>query len=159
MGISIIVALAVSGGFYAYRYFSSDAAQSSVGDCASVTGSMLSPTYAKVGCDAPNASYVVAKVLGSTSEKCGEPYSEYTEKVPRGPSSKLCLMDNFAEGACYEGRQPLGVEFRKVDCGAPNTTKISKVVKGKADGSVCEKGAIPLVFPEPPTTYCGSRDK
>lgn len=152
--IAIIALVVVAAGVYAYNYFSSDAAQSAAGDCAAVTGSSSAPQYSEAACDAPEANFVVAKVLGSTTDKCGgDNYVEYTETADRGPDSKLCLMPNFVEGGCYTGSDDPAT-LHKADCTVPGSIKVDKVIKDTADESACPQDTGPFVIPEPKTTFC-----
>ncbi|MBY8852772.1 hypothetical protein K7G98_32910, partial [Saccharothrix sp. MB29] len=141
---------------YGFNYFTSDAAQTKAGDCASVTGTATKPEYKTVDCGAAEANYTVGKVLDSTSASCGGDgvYDEYTETARRGPDSKLCLMPNFVEGKCYElTSSTTQMGYPPVDCGQPQVFELVKAVKGSADGSACGD-ATPLVYDEPKTTFC-----
>ncbi|MEU6149700.1 hypothetical protein ABZ816_06845 [Actinosynnema sp. NPDC047251] len=146
----IVVGLVI----YGFNYFSSDAAQTKAGDCASLSGTRTKPEFKTVACGAAEANYTVAKVLGSLSESCGgKYYDEYTETARRGPDSKLCLLPNLAEGSCYELDNPTNVGYPAVDCGKSGVLKLTKVVKDSDDESACGDGA-PMAFSEPKTVFC-----
>ncbi len=154
--LTYVAGLVVAGlVIYGFNYFTSDAAQSKAGDCASLTGTTTKPDFKTVDCGAAEANYTIAKVLGSTSEKCGgEYYDEYTERARRGPDSKLCLIPTLKEGSCYElttGGTSMG--YPPVDCGKTGVFKLVKHIKGTDDESQCTEGA-PLAFPEPKQLFC-----
>jgi hypothetical protein len=154
--ITIIAIVVVGGGVYAFNYFTSDVAQAKVGDCAHVSGTKSKPDYKAVACDSADANYIVAKSLSSTSSSCGGTYDEYIESGGRGPSTKLCLMPNWAEGNCYNLNDEANMGYPKIDC-KPGTIKIVKIIKGSANESACPEGAGGFTFPEPPTTICAAQ--
>jgi hypothetical protein len=150
---SIVAFLVIGAGAYAFNYFTSDAAQTKAGDCASLTGSASSPEFETVKCDSDKANYSVGKVLQSAGDNCGGTYDEYVETARRGPDSKLCLVPNFAEGSCYEVDGSSDMGYPKADCNKTGAVKVTKVVKGSDDESACgELGAF--AFPEPKITFC-----
>ncbi|MEV0680932.1 hypothetical protein AB0I60_30895 [Actinosynnema sp. NPDC050436] len=153
--LTYVAGLVVAGlVIYGFNYFTSDAAQTKAGDCASLSGTRTKPEFKTVGCDAAEANYTVGKVLGSLSESCGgQYYDEYTETARRGPDSKLCLVPNLAEGKCYELDNSTNVGYPVVDCGKSGVAKLTNVVKGSDDESACGDGA-PIAFSEPKITYC-----
>jgi hypothetical protein len=151
--LTAVIGLVVAGVVvYGINYFTSDAAQSKAGDCASLTGTTTSPDFKTVDCGSAEANYTIGKVLGSLSESCGENYDEYTESARRGPDSKLCLVPNLVEGSCYEdsGTQ---MGYPAVDCSKSGALKLVKLVKGSVDESACGD-AVPLTYAEPKTTFC-----
>lgn len=156
--ISVIVLLVIGGGFYAFNYFTNDAAQAKAGDCAKVSGTKSKPNYDSIGCDSADATHVVGKALSKTSESCGtnSNYDEFT-LTGRGPDTKLCLMPKWNEGECRTYKEGTA-DYPKVDCGAAKGTdviKVVKVVKGSTDVSQCpQENSAPAAFPEPPTVYC-----
>ncbi|MEV8438544.1 hypothetical protein AB0425_14295 [Actinosynnema sp. NPDC051121] len=154
--LTAIIGIVVAGVVvYGINYFTSDAAQSKAGDCASLTGTTTKPDFKTVDCGSAEANYTIGKVLGSTSESCGtDGYDEYTETARRGPDSKLCLVPILAEGNCYDiDSTNTQMGYPPVDCGKSGVYKLVKLVKGSADESACVDAA-PLVYPEPKTTFC-----
>ncbi|MCC8247885.1 LppU/SCO3897 family protein [Saccharothrix luteola] len=153
--LTAIIGIAVAGVVvYGINYFTSDAAQSKAGDCASVTGTNTKPEFKTVDCGSAEANYTIGQVLDSTTAKCAsEYYDEYTETARRGPDSKLCLVPNLVEGSCYDLDSTTQMGYPAVDCGKAGTVKLVKLIKGSADESACGEGA-PLTFPEPKTTLC-----
>ncbi|GGS27499.1 MULTISPECIES: LppU/SCO3897 family protein [Actinokineospora] len=148
--LGFVVALVVAGGVaYAVNYFSSDAAQTKAGDCASVTGTTSAPEFSTVECTAPEANYTVGKVLSSTSESCGEGYDEYTETARRGPDSKLCLAPRLVAGECHQFSGSTTMGYPKVPCSTQGALKVTEVT-AEAD---CAEGT-PLAYPEPKVVYC-----
>lgn len=150
--ITAIIGIAVAGlVVYGINYFTSDAAQSKAGDCASLTGTTTSPDFKTVDCGAAEANYTIGKVL-KLNESCGGYYDEYTETARRGPDTKVCLVPIMTEGSCYEleGNQ---MGYPVVDCAKSGAYKLVKQVKGSDDESACADGA-PLTFPEPKLTLC-----
>ncbi|PWK91243.1 hypothetical protein C8D88_1011277 [Lentzea atacamensis] len=136
------------------------------GDCASVTGTTISPKYKKVDCTSPEANYFIAKAMNSTSEACpSEDYAEYTESGRRRSSLKLCLVEKLEEGKCYEEELvKMNMEGMKVvDCSkggnefaVQKVFKVEKVVK--AATAECSGVAKPISYtePAPGITYCVS---
>ncbi|MFD0204752.1 MULTISPECIES: LppU/SCO3897 family protein [Saccharothrix] len=153
--LTAIIGIAVAGVVvYGINYFTSDAAQSKAGDCASVTGTSSKPEFKNVDCGSAEANYTIGKVLGSTAESCpGEYYDEYTETARRGPDSKLCLVPNLAEGKCYDLDGGTQMGYPAVDCGKSGVLKLTKLVKDSVDEAACGD-ATPLTYPEPKTTFC-----
>nr|WP_042196267.1 hypothetical protein [Kibdelosporangium sp. MJ126-NF4]CEL22502.1 SCH24.19c, hypothetical protein, len: 197 aa; unknown function, probable CDS suggested by positional base preference, GC frame analysis and amino acid composition. Contains proline/glutamine-rich region from residues 24-87 approx. and TTA (leucine) codon, possible target for bldA regulation, near N-terminus [Kibdelosporangium sp. MJ126-NF4]CTQ89358.1 SCH24.19c, hypothetical protein, len: 197 aa; unknown function, probable CDS sug len=153
--ITIIVLVVLGGGFYAFNYFTDDAAQAKSGDCAKLSGTKTKPEYGSIDCGSADATHVVGKALSSTSDKCGSNYDEYTQTQRRGPDTKLCLMPKWNEGECRKD-DPTSASYPKVDCtGATgDVVKVVKVVKGSDDEKQCPKETAPAPFPEPKTLYC-----
>ncbi|WP_367132918.1 hypothetical protein [Saccharothrix sp. HUAS TT1] len=153
--LTAVIGLVVAGVvIYGINYFTSDAAQSKAGECASLTGTSSEPEFKTVDCGAPEANYTIGKVLGSLSESCGDNYDQYTETARRGPDSKLCLVPNLVEGNCYDvDTTSTQMGYPPVDCGQSGVFKLVKLVKGSADESACVD-AVPLTYAEPKTTFC-----
>ncbi|MEV6715115.1 hypothetical protein AB0M48_24125 [Lentzea sp. NPDC051208] len=146
----VVVLIVVGGAFYAFNYFTNDAAQAKAGDCAVVSGTSTKPEYKPVDCGAAEANYTVGKA-GGTSEVCGEGYAEYTQSQRRGPKTKLCLAPLFSEGKCYaENTGDVGA--KAVECTASASFKVTKVAKDAAPQ--CAEGADPRSFPEAKLHYC-----
>lgn len=156
--VAIVVLLVVSGGFYAFRYFTDDAARASVGQCANLTGTEHDPTIEMLDCNSDNAKLKVAKVLDSATGSCpNADYSEYYKSSSRGPSYKLCLVPNLVEGQCYKiGASGKDTDFSKAPCGSGDVVKVAKVIQGSADEKACPGGGG-VSYPEPPTTFCVTR--
>ncbi len=92
-------------------------------------------------------------MLGSTTEKCGGGYDEYTETARRGPDSKICLVPNVVEGACYEDPATSSkMGMAKTECKA-GTIKVVKKADGVVDESLCAESS-PLTYTEPKLTLC-----
>ncbi|HEX8869435.1 MAG TPA: hypothetical protein VF821_27485, partial [Lentzea sp.] len=134
------------------------------GECASVTGTTISPKYKKVDCNATEANYFIAKVSKSTADKCpSEDYAEYTES---GRSSlKLCLVEKLQEGKCYQDELvKINMEGMKVvECPkTPNEFAVVKIYKvekvEKAATAECAEPSKPISYaePAPGITYCMS---
>jgi hypothetical protein len=151
--LTYIVGLIVVGAaFYAFNYFTSDAAQAKVGDCASVTGTTNKPEFKVVDCGSAEAGYTVGKSLG-LNESCGnESYSELTESARRGPKTKLCIAPVYAEGKCYSASST-SMDVKAVDCAGSDVLKVSKVVKDAA-APQCAEGETALTYPELKLNYC-----
>ena len=133
------------------------------GECASVTGTTISPKYKKVDCNAAEANYIIGKAMNSTTEACpSQDYAEYTETGRRGSALKLCLVEKLEEGKCYqEELVKMNMEGMKVvGCPAtPNEFAIQKILKieklVKAATAECgEATAISYAEPAPGITYC-----
>jgi uncharacterized low-complexity protein len=132
------------------------------GDCASVTGTTFSPKYKKVDCSSPEANYIIGKAMNSTTEACPTTnYTSYTESGRRRSSLKLCLVEKFEEGKCYQDDLvAVNMETKVVDCSAPRNqitteqvVKVEKVIKS-ANGDCGEAKALSFPEPAPGITYC-----
>jgi hypothetical protein len=154
----ILVKSLISGGISSISEPSAKA-----GDCASVTGTTISPKYKKVDCGSSEANYFIAKAMNSTTEACpSEDYAEYTESGRRKSSLKLCLVEKLEEGKCYEEELvKMNMEGMKVvDCSKGNNefavqkvVKIEKVVKA-ATADCGDATAVSYTEPSPGITYC-----
>ncbi|MGW6935082.1 LppU/SCO3897 family protein [Lentzea sp. NPDC054927] len=133
------------------------------GDCASVTGTTISPKYKKVDCGSAEANYFIAKAMNSTTEACpSEDYAEYTESGRRSSSLKLCLVEKLEEGKCYqeeivkinmEGMKPVTCPATPNEFAITKILKIEKVVKA-ATAECGEATAVAYAEPAPGITYC-----
>ncbi len=133
------------------------------GECASVTGSTISPKYKKVDCNAAEANYIIGKVSKSTTEACpSKDYAEYTESGRRSSSMKLCLVEKLDEGKCYQeelvklnmdGMKPITCPATPNEFAVQKTLKIEKVVKA-ATAECGEATAFSYAEPAPGITYC-----
>lgn len=166
---SVIAFVLVAGGVILVKSFIGGGLNSitepsaKAGDCASVTGTTISPKYKKVDCGSSEANYFIAKAMKSTSEACpSADYAEYTESGRRSSSLKLCLVEKLEEGKCYEEELvKLNMEGMKVvDCSKGNNefavqkvVKIEKMVKA-ATAECGEATAISYAEPAPGITYC-----
>ncbi|WP_434451348.1 LppU/SCO3897 family protein [Lentzea sp. E54] len=158
VGGVLLVRAVIGGGLDAITEPSAKA-----GECASVTGTTIRPNYKKVDCNAPEANYIIAKAMKSTTEACpSEDYAEYTESGRRSSSLKLCLVEKLEEGKCYEEEiVKINMEGMKVvDCSKGNNEfavqkvfKVEKVVKSAA-GDCGEATPISYTEPSPGLTYC-----
>jgi hypothetical protein len=166
---SIIGVIVLAGAFFLVKSLiggglsSITGPSAKAGECASVTGTTISPKYKKVDCGAPEANYIIAKAMTSTTEACpSDDYAEYTESGRRSSSLKLCLVEKLEEGKCYEEEMvKISMEGMKVvDCSKGNNefavqkvVKIEKVVKA-ATADCGEATAISYTEPQPGITYC-----
>ncbi|MEU3648927.1 hypothetical protein AB0E59_36520 [Lentzea sp. NPDC034063] len=151
--LTYIVGLIVVGGaLYAFNYFTSDAAQSKVGDCASVTGTTSAPEYKVVDCGSAEATYTIGKTLGLNESCANEGYSEYSEGSRRGPKTKLCIAPLYAEGKCYDANAT-SMDVKAIDCSGAGAIKVTKVVKDAA-APQCAEGEVAFAFPEVKLNYC-----
>ncbi|USX49583.1 hypothetical protein [Lentzea sp. HUAS12] len=158
VGVGILVKALISGGLSSIGEPSAKP-----GECASVTGTTFKPNYKKVDCAAPEANYIIAKAMKSTTEACpSDDYAEYTESGRRTSSLKLCLVEKLEEGKCYqEELVKMNMEGMKVvDCSkgsnefaVQKVLKIEKVVKS-ATADCGEATAISYTEPSPGLTYC-----
>lgn len=160
VGAFILVRALLSGGLSSISEPSAKA-----GDCASVTGTTISPKYKKVDCGSTEANYFIAKAMNSTTEACpSEDYAEYTESGRRSSSLKLCLVEKLEEGKCYQEEiVKINMEGMKVvECPkAPNEFAVQKILKiekvVKAATAECgEATAVAYAEPAPGITYCVS---
>lgn len=125
------------------------------GDCASLTGSTGEGRYHAVACSESTANYVAASTV-ATSQTC--PNSEDLSWVPAraiDPEIRLCLVPLYAEGRCYPGERS-GYDLTAVDCGEPNTFKVTRVSRDVPPAS-CAAGEGTRAYPEVKLTYCVRR--
>jgi hypothetical protein len=151
LGIAAVFLLVLVSGFILSQLQGNASDQAEAGDCARITGAADSPKYQVKPCDANDATVKIAKVLPKDERNCptgGTPYSTYTG------SSTFCLMPNFAEGRCYGQNRESGIA--KVDCGTPDSVRVTKVVNGKNDPAACGN-ARSAAFPDPAVTFCLER--
>jgi hypothetical protein len=151
----VLVVLLGVGGYFVYKNWGTEAQQTKPGECVSITGPKFSPKFEKLACDSPNATHTVAKSLGTSGEKCADPYSEFTETLDEKPVAKLCLIENLPEGVCLKDEMvQMDASSKRVDCSTPEAIKVVKVVKGQADKALCPEGSQAFVYPDLPTTQC-----
>lgn len=158
VGAFVVVRALISGGLSSITEPSAKA-----GDCASVTGTTISPKYKKVDCGSTEANYFIAKAMNSTTEACpSEDYAEYTESGRRSSSLKLCLVEKLEEGKCYqeelvkinmEGMKVVGCPAAPNEFAVQKILKIEKVVKA-ATAECGEATAVSYAEPAPGITYC-----
>ncbi|WP_149257470.1 hypothetical protein [Actinomadura sp. K4S16] len=116
-----------------------------------------------VACSAPTAAYRVA-MLGGHLGCDDNTYGETVSSGARG-GRYLCLMLNAKVGDCFhqEVGFPAG-KATKVACGPSATYRITAVVPGRTDPTLCGPDVNPLegepakpmalVYPRPPVTMC-----
>ena len=168
---SIIGVIVLAGAFFLVKSLiggglsSITGPSAKAGECASVTGTTINPTFKKVDCGAAEANYIIAKVTKNTSEACpSEDYAEYTETGRRSASLKLCLVEKLEEGKCYQeeiakvsmdGMKVVGCPAAPSEFAIMKVLKIEKVVKA-ATAECGEATAISYAEPAPGITYCVS---
>ncbi|MET9232308.1 hypothetical protein [Lentzea sp. NPDC003310] len=151
--LTYIVGLIVVGGaFYAFNYFTSDVAQAKVGDCAVVSGPTTAPEYKVVDCGSADATYTIGKTLAANESCANNSYAEISQKVKRGPSTRLCIAPLFAEGKCYD-EAATTMDVKAVDCSVSTAMKVTKVVK-EAAAPQCAEGESAYTYPEVKLNYC-----
>lgn len=162
---SILAFVLVAGGFFVVRTVLNSTGEPSAkpGDCAAVTGTTISPNYKKVDCGSPEANYIIAKAMKSTSETCpSDDYAEYEQSGGRRETLKLCLVEKLEEGKCYEeelvkismgGMKPVDCSKGNNEFAVQKVVKIEKVVKA-ATADCGEATAVSYNEPAPGITYC-----
>jgi hypothetical protein len=130
-----------------------DAHNTSVGECASVTGTTSKPQYDKVDCGSGKENYTVGVVLKST-ETCPEGYDEYYEEGTLN-NVKLCLAPVLADGKCYNFQSVSQTEmgYKDIPCTDPQASQV-KLMKGAQDSSGCQDPKHALVYAPIKTVYC-----
>jgi hypothetical protein len=156
IGIAVVVVAVIV--IVAVKAFSKNsAAKAGPGDCIKVNSATeKSADVEKIDCNDQVAVFKVAKKLDNDTDNC--PSNDYEKYMQSGGGSgdfALCLMLNAKEGDCLANIEDPAKRAR-VDCGKAQV-KVVKVVSGKADESACDQQTIPLVYPEPATTFCISQ--
>lgn len=140
--------------FVVFKVLSKDSAsKAEPGECIKVkSAAEKNPEIEPIDCADSIAVFKVAKKLDNDSDQCPTGgYSKYTQSG-RGSDFALCLMLNAKEGDCFANfEQP--AKLARVDCAGADL-KITRVVAGKTDETACDTASTPLVYPEPPTTFC-----
>ncbi|MBW4718958.1 LppU/SCO3897 family protein [Saccharothrix obliqua] len=149
--LAIVVAV---GGFFGIRYFVTNNAAASAGDCVSLSGQNNDRADVQtLDCGDDKASFKVGKVLDQAESMCPEEglYTEVSPTSSVGDGYKLCLLPNMVEGACYKPDE--GVGFAKGECVGTDAFKVTKVINDSTDLAQCPDSAG-MSYPEPAITYC-----
>jgi len=149
-----IVVVVLIGGFIAFQALNKNSAsKAGAGDCIKVNSATdKSADVEKIDCNDKIAVFKVAKKLGNDTDQCPTPdYEKYTQ-TGGGSDFALCLMLNGKEGDCFADYDD-PAKRRRVEC-ASAQVKVIKVVTGKADEASCDQQSVPLVYPDPATTFC-----
>jgi len=152
--VGIVVVLLV-GGFFVFKALDKKSPEkAAAGDCIKVNSATdKSADVEKIDCNDRIAVFKVAKKLGNDTDQCPSPdYEKYTQSGGGGGDFALCLMLNGKEGDCFADYDDPAKRAR-VDC-AKAQVKVVKVISGKADEASCDQQSVPLVYPEPATTFC-----
>ncbi|WP_157527882.1 hypothetical protein [Nocardia sp. NRRL S-836] len=161
---AIFVVIVLVGGFMILRgVFGSSEPSAKPGDCASMTGTTVNPTYKKVDCGSPEANYIIAKASKDTSDACpSKEYASYHQSGRRKESLKLCLVEKLEEGKCYEDPMA-GISLagpKVIDCSkgqnkysVQKSYKVDKVVR-QASADCGDSTANSYAEPAPGITYC-----
>jgi hypothetical protein len=147
LGAVVLVAI----GLVAYFLLNRDkgAIAAAQGDCIKVVSAADAKTE-RADCGAPEAVYLVAKKLDSTSGMC--PVGEYSELT--SGSAKLCLMLNVKVGDCLTTTSAgQNQTHQRVACEAADY-RVLKVITSKVGSAACEQGNVVASYTEPPTTIC-----
>jgi hypothetical protein len=153
--IIVVLVVLAAGGVFAFKALSKNsAAKAGAGDCIKVnSASEKSADVEKIDCNDRIAVFKVAKKLGNDTDQCPSPdYEKYTQSGGGSGDFALCLMLNGKEGDCFADYDDPAKRAR-VDC-AKAQVKVVKMVSGKADEASCDQQSVPLVYPEPATTFC-----
>ncbi|WP_084143282.1 LppU/SCO3897 family protein [Amycolatopsis taiwanensis] len=150
----VILGLVVAGGIW---YFKSSPATAAVGDCLNVKEFSKHADPTKVDCTDPSANVKIAVKLDSSGGSCPQgDYDEYSYSR-KSTSYRLCLMPNVVEGDCMADFTSDTAGYQKVACTDPRAeVKVSKVVQGVTDETVCEEfdRYLPVTYSDPKSTYC-----
>lgn len=156
VGIVLVgVVVLVFGGLWVYAV----AATPYPGDCVEPKSmSRDRGELVKVDCSAPAAVYQV--VDRGSAPRAQNPCPDGDYHVDRGRSRKIsrktftCYVLQVKEGDCLKVHDfSDGSVYGKAACGtAPH--RVERVVRGKADRSLCGGSHKPLVYSTPATTVC-----
>jgi hypothetical protein len=152
IGIAVLV---VAAGIAASLYFTrNDVAKADVGDCVKINkASETDADVDTIDCGDNAAALKVAKKFDVSDADCPtNDYPSITKRGGGGPEFTLCLIPNVKEGDCANGLESAD-KFVRADCSGAEF-KFVKVVDGNADEAACGADSFPLVYPEPPTTFC-----
>lgn len=132
----------------------SDVAKTNVGDCINITDNSPTATEGEpADCSTPQAVYKVHSSSDEQTECASSEYTSYTEQLPTGGTSFLCLAPNFAQDACYNdvGTSP----YKWVDCASSEATfKVVQRIDGETDELLCDSGEEFIVVSDPETLFC-----
>lgn len=152
--IAVAAVVVLVAAFFVIRALNkSSAEKAEPGDCIKVkSANQDRAEIERIDCGDPGAVLKVAKKLGNDTDQCPTPdYEKYYQSGGASSDFALCLMLNAKEGECFTNTSDLS-KLARADC-AGAEIKIAKVVD-KADETACDQSSRPLVFPEPPTTFC-----
>ena len=131
--------------------------QPGVGECAKVVDlSRDDAELTKADCSAPDAVYKLVSIERGVTAPCpGGDYVEEASARNRKTKRKTreCYALNVRQGDCLE---QIGSFDAKVACGT-GTRKVTKVVDGKSNRSLCGSGEDIRTYDRPPTTICITR--
>jgi len=153
--VGVVVVVLVAAGLIINALNKNSASKAEAGDCIKVNSATeKSADVEKISCDDKIAVFKVAKKLGNDTDQCPTPdYEKYTQSGGGSGDFALCLMLNAKEGDCFANLEDPAKRSR-VDCASNAEIKVLKVVQGKADEASCDQQSVPIVYPEPATTFC-----
>lgn len=132
----------------------SDVAKTKVGDCINITDNSTTATEGEpADCSTPQAVYKVHQSFDEKTECASNEYTSYTEELPTGGTTFLCLAPNFAQDACYNdvGSSP----YKWVDCSSADATfKVVQRIDGENDELLCDNGEEFITLSDPKTLFC-----
>ncbi|MGZ3142123.1 LppU/SCO3897 family protein [Lentzea chajnantorensis] len=128
--------------------------QPGVGECARVVDlSRDKAELTKVDCAAQDATYRLVSIERGVTAPCpGGDYVEEASARNRKTKRKTreCYSLNVRQGDCL---QQVGIFDTKLACGT-GTRRVTKVVDGRSDRSLCGPDDDTRTYDRPPTTIC-----
>ncbi|MBA0049255.1 hypothetical protein [Mycobacteroides sp. LB1] len=128
-----------------------------VGQCVVLTKSgtgIGSVDAADTPCDR-DPSYTVASRIDANAKCPNENYVEYSYEVGSKSAGKLCLVENLTPGHCYEEELLTKITKLNNSCsGLASSNPFRVQSRTETDGAPCPDDTTPIVYPQPPRTYC-----
>jgi hypothetical protein len=124
--------------------------QAGVGECAKqIDVNDTSVNMAEVDCSSQDAVYRVSSRERRTMCPTGDYLDESSGRSKRNGKTRYCYVINVNEGDCLKA---VNQYFERVACGT-GTRKVTKVVEGKSDRSLCA-GQDSKTYSQPMKTIC-----
>ncbi|AXK86618.1 hypothetical protein IU443_07965 [Nocardia farcinica] len=148
------LAVAMSGCSVIDDATKSDVAKTKVGDCINITDNSPTATEGEpIDCSSPKAVYKVHQTFDEATQCASNEYTSYTEQLPSGGTTFMCLAPNFAQDNCYNDVSTS--PYMWVDCSSTEATfKVLQRIDGQTDELLCESGDEFLVVSDPKTLFC-----
>jgi hypothetical protein len=124
--------------------------QAGVGECAKqIDVNSTSVDMAEVDCSSDEAVYRVSSREKRTMCPTGDYLDESSGRSKKTGKTRYCYVLNVKEGDCLKATNQF---FQRASCGT-GTRKVTKVVEGKSDRTLCA-GEDSKTYSQPVKTIC-----